>query len=108
MAADPALLERVRAALAQRTVVERKMFGGVSFMVNGNMVCAVNKTSLLVRLSPEEAEKAQRKKHVEPMAMGGRTSKGFFYVAAEGIRTSRQLAGWLDKAQAFVDTLPKK
>ena len=109
MAFDEKLAARIRTALGHRDdVVERKMFGGIAFMLHGNMACGIVKSDLMLRLGPEAAAKALKQKHARPMDFTGRPMTGMLYVAAEGIRTARQLHAWLDKAEAFADTLPRK
>ncbi len=109
MAYDEKLAERVRWALGRRSdVTERKMFGGLVFMLHGNMACGIMKDDLMLRLGPEAAAKALKQKHARPMDFTGRPMTGMLYVAKEGVRTAKQLHAWLDKAEAFADTLPPK
>lgn len=109
MAYDEKLAERVRTALGRRSdVTERKMFGGLAFMLHGNMACGIMKDDLMLRLGPEAAAKALKLKHARPMDFTGRPMTGMLYVAKEGVRTAKQLHAWLDKAEAFADTLPPK
>ena len=85
MAYDEALAERTRDALTGReSVSERKMFGGLAFMVGGNMACGVIGEDLMVRLEAEDAERALSEKHTRPMDFTGRPMKGFLYVAPAG------------------------
>lgn len=109
MAFSEKLAERVRTALGHRDdVIEKKMFGGLAFMLRGNMTCGVMRDELMLRLGPEAAAKGLRQKHARPMDFTGRPMTGMLYVGADGIKTAKQLHAWLDKAQAFADTLPKK
>lgn len=109
MAYSEKLAERVRTALGHRDdVVEKKMFGGLAFMLHGNMACGVLRDELMLRLGPEAAAKGLKQKHARPMDFTGRPMTGMLYVGAGGIKTAKQLHAWLDKAQAFADTLPKK
>jgi TfoX/Sxy family transcriptional regulator of competence genes len=109
MAYDEKLAERVRTALGRRSdVTERKMFGGLAFMLHGNMACGIMKDDLMLRLGPEAAAKTVKQKHARPMDFTGRPMTGMLYVAKEGVRTAKQLHAWLDKAEAFADTLPPK
>ena len=109
MAYDEKLAERVRVALGHRgDVFERKMFGGIAFMLHGNMACGVLKDELMLRLGPEAAAKSLKLKHARPMDFTGRPMTGMLYVGAEGIQTAKQLHRWLDKAEIFADTLPAK
>jgi len=109
MAYSEKLAERIRTAFGHRDdVVEKKMFGGICFMLHGNMACGVVKDDLMLRLGPEAAAKGLKQKHARPMDFTGRPMTGMLYVGADGIKTARQLKAWLDKAAAFADTLPKK
>jgi TfoX/Sxy family transcriptional regulator of competence genes len=107
MAYDEVLAERVRDVLAGRLdVTERKMFGGLAFMLGGHMACGIVGERLMLRLGADEAERALAREHVQPMDFTGRPLKGMVYVAPEGIRTAKQLGGWVERASAFVATLP--
>jgi TfoX/Sxy family transcriptional regulator of competence genes len=98
MAYDEQLAERVRKALARRrNITEKKMFGGLSFLRNGKMLCGVLKDLLVVRVSPEEAGKLLQKAHVRPMDFTGRPIKGFLYVEPGGTKSAAQLAGWIER-----------
>ena len=107
MASDP-MVERVRAALGQRAFTEQKMFGGTCFMLNGNMLIGTSKRGLLVRVGKAAHAEAALRPHARPMEMGGRSMEGYVHVAPEGTATETDLAGWLDRALTFVETLPPK
>jgi TfoX/Sxy family transcriptional regulator of competence genes len=109
MTYDEGLAERVRQLLArQDDVTERKMFGGIGFMVAGNMCVGVMNDDLIARLGPEEAEKALAEPHVRPFDFTGRPSKGFVCVDGEGTATDDALGSWVDAALAFAASLPAK
>ena len=109
MAFDEALAERIRRGLARkRGVEEKKMFGGVGFLLNGNMLVGVWKNSLIVRLGPEEGDEALKEAHVSAFAITGRSMKGWVLVAPEGVENDDQLSGWLQRAVKFVGKLPAK
>lgn len=109
MAFDEQLAERVRDALAPReAVTQRKMFGGVAFMVSGNMACGVNNDDLMIRLDPEEAGRALAEEHVRPMDFTGKPMKGFLYVGAAGTDDDDALAGWVELAADHAASLPPK
>jgi len=109
MAYDEKLAERVRNALGHRDdVFERKMFGGLAFMLHGNMACGVMKNELMLRLGPEAAAKSLKLKHARAMDFTGRPMTGMLYVGADGIKTAKQLRTWLEKSETFADTLPAK
>ena len=109
MAYDEALAERIRQRLARRkNVAEKKMFGGVGFLLNGNMLVGVWKDSLIVRLGPDGGEEALREPHVREFDITGRAMKGWALVEPEGVEGDDQLAGWIERATQFVRTLPAK
>ena len=109
MAYDEKLAERVRKALARRRgLTERKMFGGIAFMLRGNMCCGVQNDELILRLAPEEAERALRKAHTRPFDMTGRPMKGFVVVTPGGHKTSAALRKWVEQAARFARSLPAK
>ncbi|CDX41229.1 conserved hypothetical protein [Mesorhizobium sp. SOD10] len=107
VAPDP-MVERLRAALDGRTFTEQKMFGGTCFMINGNMLIGTSKRGLLVRVGKDAHAAAAARPHASTMEMGGRSMKGYIRVAPEGTTTDADLAGWLHRALAFVETLPPK
>src|SRR5579864_3134416 len=109
MAFIEALAERIRQALARRkNVEEQKMFGGVGFLLNGNMLVGVWKDSLIVRLGPDQAEEALLEPHVEEFDITGRPMKGWVLVEPEGVIGDDQLSAWIQRALKFVGSLPAK
>ncbi len=109
MAYSESLAQRIRSAIARRRgFAEMKMFGGVGFLLHGNMCVGVWKSSLIARLGPDQAEKALKKAHVVEFDITGRPMKGWVMVEPDGIDTDKQLAGWIEESIAFVATLPKK
>lgn len=109
MAYDDALAARVSRLLEGRDdVAERKMFGGLAFMVGGHMCCGVIGEDLVVRLGPDGADAALDKPHTRPMDFTGRPLTGFVYVAPPGVRTAAALRGWVQAGLDFVATLPPK
>jgi TfoX/Sxy family transcriptional regulator of competence genes len=110
MAYDEDLAHRLRELLAgEEAVTEKKMFGGLAFLLHGHMcVSASRNGGLLVRLDPAETDAALARPHVALMQMGGRTMDGWLTVAPEGVKTKPQLASWVKRSVAFVDTLPAK
>jgi TfoX/Sxy family transcriptional regulator of competence genes len=109
MAFSEALAARIRRRLARKTgVVEKKMFGGVGFLLNGNMCVGVWKESLIVRLDPEETEAALREPHAGEFNITGRPMKGWLLVAPEGVADDAALAEWIRRAVQFVGKLPAK
>ena len=109
MAYDEALAERVRQALApRRDVEEKRMFGGVAFMVASHMAIGVEKDRLMVRLSPEAAARRLTDTHVKPMDFTGKPLKGFLYVEMAGVRTAAGVQKWVSRAVEHAVTLPPK
>ena len=109
MAYDETLAERIRTMLKRRKgVTEKKMFGGLCFLVNGNMACGIVGDTLMVRLGEEGAAEALKEKHVRDMDFTGRPMKSMIYVDPAGIRTDAALRAWIDRGAAFARTLPGK
>jgi TfoX/Sxy family transcriptional regulator of competence genes len=103
------LADRVRQVLRlDPGITEKRMFGGVCFMMGGNMLVGVWEQSLTVRLGPEQAAIALKKEHVRPFDDTGRPMKGWIVVEPDGLESDQQLAAWIEKAIAWVDTLPAK
>lgn len=103
------LLERIRGLLRNRSdVVEKKMFGGVAFMVRGNMACGLLGNSLIVRIGRDAARAAMSKPHVRPMDFTGKVLSTFATIEAEGIETDAQLRRWVDMAVAYAESQPPK
>ena len=100
---DDDLAARVRAALGGRTdVVEKRMFGGLCFMVNGQMCCGLTKTDFMVRVGKDAYEAALAQPHARPMDFTGRPLAGMVYVDPDGLRSAAALKKWVDRAVAFV------
>jgi len=110
MAYDEALAGRIRELMAaERGVKEKTMFGGLAFLVNGNMsVAASGQGGLLVRVDPDESGSLVRKPGVEMMEMRGRRMAGWLRVDGEAVRTKKQLAAWVDRGVGFARSLPPK
>ena len=109
MAYSESLAERLRGALVRRRgIVEKKMFGGIGFLLHGNMLVGIWKNSLIVRLAPEVAESALQEPNVVPFDITGRAMKGWVMVEPDGIETDEYLAEWIRRSEEFVCTLPRK
>ena len=109
MAYDETLAARVRTILAaHKAVSEKRMMGGLCFMVGGNMCCGVTGGALMVRVGPEAYERTLGEPHVRPLEFGGRRPKAFVLVDAKGVPTKAKLVAWVGRGLAFVATLPKK
>jgi TfoX/Sxy family transcriptional regulator of competence genes len=109
MAYDETLADRVRDVLSARSdLSERKMFGGIAFMVGGNMAVGVIDDDLMVRLDPADAEKALEEPHTRPMDFTGRPMKGMLFVDSAGTATEEDLTGWAEAGADFAASLPPK
>ncbi|HSE82090.1 MAG TPA: TfoX/Sxy family protein [Gaiellaceae bacterium] len=108
MAYDEELADRVRVLLAdEEGLTERKMFGGLAFMVNGNMACGIVEDELMLRLGAEGAEAALNHPHVREMDFTGRPLTGMVYVGHGGLGDS-ELRDWVTRATAYARSLPAK
>ena len=103
------LAARVRKLIRRRKgYSERKMFGAMSFMLNGNMCCGVIGDDLMIRLGEERAAAARKKRHTREMDFTGKSMKGMLYVEPAGTKTDAALKKWVDQAIAAAKTLPPK
>ena len=108
MAHDERLASRIRALLGNRTdVVERKMFGGLTFMIGGNMCCGISGNDLIIRLDPYREDEALAEPHSRPMDFTGRAMRGFITVQPDGLK-GEALNRWIQEAVARADALPRK
>jgi TfoX/Sxy family transcriptional regulator of competence genes len=109
VAYDEDLAQRVREVLAARSEVsERKMFGGIAFMVDGNMACGVLGEDLIVRLGEEEGARALSEEGVRPFDFTGRPMKGIVYVSAERTSDDAGLTEWVEAGADYALSLPPK
>lgn len=109
MAFDEGLADRVRQILKRkRGVTERRMFGGVAFLLNGNMCCGVVKTDLMLRLGDSGVRKALEKPHTRRMDFTGKPLKSMLFVDSTGTDSDEALQAWVEAAAAFARTLPPK
>ena len=109
MAYSEELAARMREVISGRDgVSERKMFGGIAWMVNGNMACGTLGEDMMVRLDADDAEQALAEPHVGPMKFTGRAMRGFITVDAAGIVESTDLARWIDAGASHAASLPPK
>ena len=106
---DGALIERIRAILKQHEgYSEKKMFGGVAFMIGGNMCCGPWANSLIVRLAKEDHDETQAEPHVKPMDITGKVMRGWAMIEPAGIEADDQLKAWVRRAVKFAASLPAK
>jgi TfoX/Sxy family transcriptional regulator of competence genes len=109
MAFSHSLAARTRDALTGvRSIEEKKMFGGLAFLLHGNVLVGVWENSLLVRLGAEDAEQALLEPDVREFDITGKPMKGWAVVEPDGIENDQQLKKWVERAEGFVRTLPRK
>jgi TfoX/Sxy family transcriptional regulator of competence genes len=109
MAYDKALAERIRLLLtAQPGLTERKMFGGIGFMLFGNMACGVHEGKLIVRVGPDRYAESLAESHANVFDITGRPMKGWIAVSSDGYASDDDLWTWLDRGVGFAKTLPPK
>ena len=109
MAYDEKFAARIRKALGKRRgLVAKEMFGGIAFLLHGNMCVGIHKEELIVRLDPEETEAALAKPHTRVFDLTGRPMKGWILVGPKGIATDQQLKRWTSVAAKYAGALPPK
>jgi TfoX/Sxy family transcriptional regulator of competence genes len=109
MAYDESLAARVREALGELPgLEEKKMFGGIGYMVLGNMACGVHGSNLIVRVGPADYEAALSEPHTRPFDLTGRAMAGWVYVEPAGCQTGDDLGSWVQRGVDFALSLPPK
>jgi TfoX/Sxy family transcriptional regulator of competence genes len=110
VAYDEDLADRIRELLSgEKRLEEKRMFGGLAFLINGNMaVAASGQGGLLVRVAPDDTDKLLDGKHVSPMVMAGREARGWLRVTTDGVTTKRQLQTWVSRGAGYARTLKSK
>ncbi len=109
MSYDDHLADRIRRAFGGRgEVTEKAMFGGLCFMIDGHMCIGIVGDDMMVRVGPDEYDRALEQSHVREMDFTGRPMRGYVYVEPEGCSTVKSLRRWVDLAVRFVRTLPRK
>jgi len=110
VAYDEKLAGRIRELLGgQPGLTEKKMFGGLAFLIGGNMaVAASGQGGLLVRVDPAQSQRLVAKSNARPMEMGGRQMQGWLRVAPDDVRSKRQLARWVELGATYARSLPSK
>ena len=110
MAYDEDLANRIRELIAgEPDLTEKRMFGGLAFLIGGNMsVAASGQGGLMVRVDPEQTDELVAKPHAQPFVMRGREMQGWLRVDDEGVRTKRQLEPWVKRGVAYARSLPAK
>ena len=110
MAYDEDIANRIRELMdGEAGVTEQRMFGGLAFLIGGNMsVAASGQGGLLLRVDPEETDALVEKSHAAPFVMRGREMQGWLRVGPEGVKTKRQLQPWVRRGVAYARSLPPK
>ena len=110
MAYDEDLANRIRELVStEERLTEKKMFGGLAFLIGGNMsVSASGQGGLLLRVDPADTDKLLDEPHAEPFVMRGRAMDGWLRITPEGVRTKRELARWVKRGVGYARTLPPK
>ncbi len=109
MAYDEELADRIRELIGAERPTEKKMFGGLAFLVGGNMaVAASGQGGLLVRVDPAQSEKLVATTNARPMEMRGRPMQGWLRVDSDDVRTKRELARWVRLGVEYARSLPPK
>jgi TfoX/Sxy family transcriptional regulator of competence genes len=109
MAFDEQLVRRIRTHLGKRPgLSEKKMFGGIAFLMKGNMCCGVHRDALMVRLDPADTDRVLAEPHTRVFDLTGRPMKGWILVEPEGLATGPQLGKWVDRAAQYAGSLPAK
>lgn len=109
MAFDEGLAQRIRELIEEQPgFSEKKMFGGVGFMLRGNMACGVNKDDLIVRVGPDRYDEALAQPNSGPFDFTGRPMRGWVTVAPGGYESDHDLASWVQQGVEFASSLPPK
>ena len=109
MAYDEGLAERIRGVLDDRSgVSEKRMFGGIAFLVHGHMAVGIVQDKLMVRVGRESYERVLQERHARQMDFTGRPMKGFVYIVPEGYESDAELQRWVDLGVSHVTSLPAK
>lgn len=106
---DAALADRLRNRLGKdKGITEKQLFGGIAFLLRGNMCCGVHGDDLIVRLHPAETQRALSKPYTRPFDLTGRPMKGWILVGAKGLATNATLGAWVATAAEYAGSLPPK
>lgn len=108
MAFDEHFAARIRAAFGARDIVEKKMFGGVGFMVNGNLACGIHRDHLMVHVDVGATDALLKRPGAIPFEMSGRQMRGWILVAPESVKTAATLAKWVELGAQHAESLPAK
>lgn len=109
MAFDATLADRIRRRLGKRSgLIEKKMFGGLAFLLNGNMCCGIHGNEMIVRLDPAQTDSALAKPDTRVFDITGRPMKGWILIAPKALATDAELGNWIEIATRYASSLPGK
>ena len=109
MAYDQVLANRINQKLArQRGLKSKEMFGGICFLIDGNMCCGVIKDEMVIRADPNEADEVLSNSNAREFDFSGRAMKGWYYISSNGLKSEKDLAYWVGMSLKYVKSLPKK
>lgn len=109
MAFDEKLAERIRRQLGKRRgVIEKRMFGGLAFLLNGNLCCGVHGRELIVRIAPADTDRVLQQPHTHIFDFTGRPMKGWILVRPAGLATEATLRKWIQTGMKYAGSLPAK
>ena len=108
MAFDEHFAARIRAAFGAREIVEKKMFGGIGFMINGHLACGIHRDHLMVHVDVEATDALLKRSGAIPFEMGGRQMRGWILVAPDATKTATTLAKWVELGAQHAESLPAK
>jgi TfoX/Sxy family transcriptional regulator of competence genes len=109
MAFDVVLSERIRTKMYRRSgFTEKKMFGGICYMLNGNICCGVIKDEMVVRLDPDQTDEVLAHSCARIFDYSGHPMKGWFFISPEGVRSDQDLARWTTRSIQYAKSLPPK
>ena len=103
-----ALADRVEAVVGHGLLTTKRMFGGVTLLLHGNMLCCASRKGLMVRVGAAAESRALESPHASPCLGAGRRMPGFLIIEPSGLATESDLARWIRLARAYVETLPRK
>jgi len=109
MAYDEELEQRIKKVVSPwKGTTDKKMFGGVCHLINGNMFCGVHKDFLILRLGEDKSSEALKRPYARPFDITGKPMKGWVMIASDGYKSDPDLKDWLDQAKVFAKSLPSK
>lgn len=108
MAFDDQLVDRIRVILKNENLIEKKMFGGIGYLINGNMACGVHGNNLIVRVGKDQYTNLLNRPSAKPFDLTGKAMSGWLEIIPSGTRDEKELAEWIRLGVEFARTLPSK